>query len=92
MPGPSWQEIEDALHVLRELMNAVAMTLGESQTAYTATSMDADGDSLLFGLAQAQRYAELVRQGVIDWADFRANSQYATTLASGEKAPDWRDL
>jgi len=77
LPGPSRQEIEDCLRVLRHFMNAVAVLIGEPHVAYGSVIMGDDGDSLVYWLAQGRRYAAMVHEGAIAWDDFRSHSKYA---------------
>jgi hypothetical protein len=74
LPGPSRQEIEDALAVLRAFMNTLQRDFTQSETAYDHFVMTYDGDLLLSVLRQGLRYQELVRDGTLSWNDLREHS------------------
>lgn len=74
LSGPSREEIEAALTALRTVMNCVSMHYTESQIAYEVFLMSDDGDHLLWALARAKRYRELVANGTISRDDLRRNS------------------
>lgn len=71
LSGPSREEIEAALLALREVMNSVELHYTESQMAYEHFVMQQDGEYLISALARAERYKELVKEGVIPRDDFR---------------------
>ncbi len=69
--GPSRDEIDNALTLLRAVMNHVQMKFTESETAYEHFVMNQDGEHLVTALAQGKRYRELVKEGVIALDDLR---------------------
>lgn len=68
---PSRQEIESALAILRETMNLVEFHYLGSKTSYESFVMDADGEHLLTALAKAERYQQLVKEGIVPLDDLR---------------------
>lgn len=69
--GPSRQEIEEALLVLRRVMNSVQKHYTHGETLYEHMFMDGDdGMTLISALARALRYRELVKDGTIPRGDF----------------------
>lgn len=77
IPGPSRQEIEDALQALRVFMNAVQRKFTHAETAYAEFVLTTDGNLLLSVLKQGLRYQELAAAGVVDWDDLRQHSKYS---------------
>jgi hypothetical protein len=75
-PGPSRQEIEDALGELRNFMNALQRPFTDAVTAYSEFVLTTDGDQLLSVLKQGLRYGELVDSSAVHWDDLRQNSKY----------------
>jgi hypothetical protein len=69
LEGPSREEIETALHALREVMNCVEKHYTGSQMAYEHFIMNHDGEALIFMLMRGTRYEELVTEGVIAFDD-----------------------
>lgn len=76
IPGPSRQEIEDALLALRAFMNALQRKFTNAETAYGGFVLTTDGDLLLSVLEQGLRYQELTTAGTVDWDDLRQHSKY----------------
>lgn len=77
IPGPSRQEIEDALGELRNFMNALQRPFTDAETAYSEIVLTTDGDQLLSVLKQGLRYQELVDSSAVHWDDLRQNSKYS---------------
>ncbi|MBK1631202.1 hypothetical protein CKO31_10720 [Thiohalocapsa halophila] len=73
LPGPSRQESENALAILREIMNLVEFHYARSKTSYDNFVMDADGEHLITALAKAERYQQLVKEGIVPLDDLRRN-------------------
>lgn len=67
--GPSREEVESALSVLRDFMNAVQLHFNEPQTAYELIILESDGDHLIGMLKRGIRYQQLVREGSISRTD-----------------------
>jgi hypothetical protein len=65
LPGPSRQEIEAALGVLRLFMNTLQQKFTHSETAYDQFILRSDGDQLLSVLKEGLRYEELVDAGSV---------------------------
>ncbi|HEX9391281.1 MAG TPA: hypothetical protein VF928_08230 [Usitatibacteraceae bacterium] len=69
LPGPTRQEIEDALTALRQFMNIVFAHYEQTQMAYERFSLQSDGQTLLYELKKAQRYEQLQKLGTIPFDD-----------------------
>ena len=76
IPGPSRQEIEDALLALRVFMNALQRKFTDAETAFGEFVLTTDGNLLLSVLKQGLRYQELAAAGAVDWDDLRQHSKY----------------
>jgi hypothetical protein len=76
IPGPSRQEIEDALASLREFMNAIDSHFTNSHMAYENFISRNDGESLVGILKQGLRYGELRRAQVLPHDDLKKLSRY----------------
>lgn len=63
--GPSTEEIESPLEVLRESVNCISLYYNETLILYEEFSMQADGEALIKCLRQSLRYRELINEGVI---------------------------
>jgi HEPN superfamily AbiU2-like protein len=74
IPGPSRQEIEDALGALREFMNTIEAHFVKTTTAYAAFVTLNDGDDLVWIMKQGLRYAELQEAQVIAWDDLNSST------------------
>ena len=66
IPGPSRQEIEDALLALRIFMNALQRKFARTETAYRDILLTTDGDQLLLVLEHGLRYQHLEAAKAID--------------------------
>ena len=77
IPGPSRQEIEDALLTLRAFMNALQRNFTDAETAYSEFILTTDGDLMLSILKQGLRYQKLVDTGIVDWNDLRQHSRHS---------------
>lgn len=69
LPGPSRQEIEEALTELRTFMNTFLLLFGEPEMAYEHFILQSDGDTLIFTLKKALRYEQLQSAGTIPYED-----------------------
>jgi hypothetical protein len=69
LPGPSRQEIEDALAALRKFMNVVYGHFESTTMGYEHFSMLSDGNTLIFRLTEALRYEQLQTAGTIPHED-----------------------
>ena len=58
LPGPSRQEIDEILVVLRQFMNAIAERFGKTHIFYQASTPDAAAPALLMILKAGLRYRE----------------------------------
>lgn len=63
--GPTRDEIENALYLLRQIMNLVASEYTGSQMLWEPILPDGDGEDLIHALMCAKRYEELVREGAV---------------------------
>jgi hypothetical protein len=78
LPGPSRQEIEDALAALRCFMEPVEVYLTSCPTAYQAVHSISDGEALISVLQEGLRYQDLQKDGVIAWDDRRKSSRFGS--------------
>jgi len=70
LPGISRQMIEDALHLVREHLNAIPRHFDDSEVAYEHFIMQtSDGDGLVSVLKAGMRYEELTQEGKLPWDD-----------------------
>ena len=76
IPGPSRQEIEDALAALREFMNAIDVHFTGSPMAYEHFISRNDGESLVWALKQGVRYGELIQAQELPFDDLKTLSCY----------------
>jgi hypothetical protein len=76
IPGPSRQEIEDALASLREFMNAIDVRFTGSAMAYEHFRSLNDGESLVWVLKQGVRYGELSEAGELPFDDLKKLTHY----------------
>lgn len=56
LPGISRQMIEEALKMIRNLLNHIQRHFEDAETAYEHVSLQGDGDDLVFFLEQAEAY------------------------------------
>lgn len=75
LPGPSRQEIEEGLAMLRNFMNTLQQPFTNASTAYQEICLTTDGNLLAEVLRGGLRYHELVRTGVIPWNDLDSPMQ-----------------
>ena len=75
LPGPSRQEIEDAMKALRQFMNILFNHYENTQMAYEHFSLHNDGDTLIYQLKRAHRYEQMVELNTISDDDI-SNSPY----------------
>lgn len=71
IPGPSRQEIEEALKALREFMNAVEGYFNDPPMDYEIFASPDDGDSLVEILKQGLAYRELWKAGKLPFEDLK---------------------
>jgi len=76
IPGPSRQEIEDALEALRKFMDAIEVHFNSSPMAYEHFTSGHDGNSLVWILKQGLRYQELREAQVIPFDDLKNFDRY----------------
>lgn len=76
IPGPSRQEIEDALEALRKFMDAIEVHFNSSPMAYEHFTSRRDGNSLVWILKQGLRYQELREAQVIPFDDLKNFDRY----------------
>ena len=74
LPGPSRQEIEEALNELRKFMNTFLLFFNNPQMAYEHFSLQTDGNTLLFRLKEAIRYEQLQSEGIVPHEDILQGS------------------
>jgi hypothetical protein len=76
LPEPSRQEIEDALEVLRDFMNAVDAHFTTSHMGYEHFKSRNDGESLVWTLKKGLRYDELRKAQELPFDDLKKFSRY----------------
>ncbi len=77
LPGPSRQEIEDALKALRQFMNLLFAHYKDTQMGYEHFSLHTDGNTLLYQLQRAHRYEQLEELGTIPFDDITKSSYFS---------------
>jgi 2-phospho-L-lactate guanylyltransferase (CobY/MobA/RfbA family) len=75
LPTIKIKAIKDTLKALRSFMNECEIFFRDSETAYDAFSMRADGKSLVNRLKMAIAYEELEKQGIIERGYWRRKSR-----------------
>lgn len=78
LPDLTFGVIRDTLKSIRDFMNECELYFTDSEMAYEAFSMSADGKALINRLKKAIAYDELEKQGVIERGYWRKASKYKT--------------
>jgi hypothetical protein len=76
LPTITIKAIKDTLEVIRIFMNECEVYFRDSETAYEAFAMKADGNSLISSLKKAVAYDELEEQGFVERGYWRRKSRY----------------
>jgi hypothetical protein len=76
LPVITFEAIKGTLGKIRDFMNECEGYFQDSETAYEAFTMSADGQALVNRLKKAIAYEELEKQGLIERGYWRMKSRY----------------